>query len=276
MSEKKSIARAAGSVSAATAISRVMGFIRDMTLAFYFGASGLSDSFFLAFKIPNLLRELFAEGAMSASVIPVLTGYRKDDPAGARKLVRVLLGFVLVVVGGICVLGVVFAGPIVSVIGYGLLKDPSKAGTFASTVALARTMMSFLLFVSLASVLMASLNTRRVFFIPALSPAMFNLTLIISIIALASRMEHPIMAAGIGVVIGGFVQFIFQAPKHRAEGGSLLPSFGFSHPGLKRIGILMLPVMAGMSVSQVNIIVGAFLAAFLPEGSITYLFYCFI
>ena len=117
MGEKRNIARAAGLMSAATFISRILGFVRDMTMAFFFGTSGVSDSFFLAFKVPNMLREIFAEGSMSAAVVPVLTGYQKDDPGEARRLVRVLLGFVLLVVGAICVLGIIFAGPIVSVVG---------------------------------------------------------------------------------------------------------------------------------------------------------------
>jgi len=273
MGEKRKIARAAGLMSSGTFISRVMGFIRDITMANFFGTTGVSDSFFLAFKIPNMLREIFAEGSMSAAVVPVLTGYEKDDPKDARRLVRVLLGFVLLVVGAICILGIVFAGPIVSVIGYGLLKDPEKAGTFALAVSQVRVMMPFLLLVSLATMLMAALNTKRVFFLPALSPAMFNLTLIATIFALAGSMDQPIMAAAIGVVLGGLMQFLVQTPSYKSIGGSLKPSFAFKHPGLKKIGILVLPVTVGMAVSQINIVVGAFLALLLPEGSLTYLFY---
>jgi putative peptidoglycan lipid II flippase len=272
MSEKKQITKAAGLMSSATFASRIMGFVRDMTMANFFGTSGVSDSFYLAFKIPNMLREIFAEGSMSAAVIPVLTGYQKDDPRAAKSLVRVLLGFVLIAVGVICILGILFAGPIVSVIGYGLSKDPEKASTLALTVVQVRTMMPFLLFISLASIIMAALNTRRVFFVPALSPALFNITIVISVFLLAGILDQPIMAAAIGVVIGGFMQFLIQTPSHLKMGGSLRPSFAFSHPGLKQIGVLILPVTFGMAVSQINIVVGAFLAAFLPAGSITYLF----
>jgi putative peptidoglycan lipid II flippase len=273
MGEKRKIARAAGLMSGATFISRVMGYIRDMTLAGCFGAGGPTDSFFLAFKVPNMLRELFAEGSMSSAGVPVLTGYEKDDPAEARRLVRSLLGFVLLVVGAVCVLGIVFAEPIVSVIGYGFLRDPEKADTFSRTVMLVRVMMPFLLLVSLASVVMAALNSRRVFFIPSVSPAFFNLTIIIAVVALASRLTEPILAAGLGVVLGGVVWFLVQTPSHARTGGSIRPSLDFRHPGLRQILVLMLPVMAGMAVSQVNIVIGAFLAAFLPEGSISYLFY---
>ncbi len=273
MGEKRHIAKAAGLMSSGTFISRIMGFIRDITMANFFGTTGVSDSFFLAFKIPNMLRELFAEGSMSAAVIPVLTGYNKDDPKSARQLVRVLLGFIFIVVGILCVLGIIFAGPIVSVIGRGLLSDPTKADTFALTVMQVRVMMPFLLFVSLGTILMAFLNSNRKFFIPALSPAMFNLSIIVTIIALASRLEQPIMAAAIGVVLGGMMQFLVQTPSYKATGGSLKPSFDFKHPGLKKIGILVIPVTLGMAVSQINIVIGAFLAAFLPGGSITYLFY---
>jgi putative peptidoglycan lipid II flippase len=272
MSERKNIAKAASLMFSGTLISRILGLVRDQVIAITFGASWLTDAYFVAHKIPNMLREIFAEGSMSAAVIPVLTGYEKEDPENGRKLVRTLLGFSLMAVGLVCVLGALFAPEIVSVIGFGF-KSVEKAFAFETTVELARMMMPFLLFVSLASIVMAALNTKRIFFIPSLSTAMYNLTFIVIVLFLASRLERPILATAIGVSMGGLMQILFQVPRFLRQGYSILPSFRFGHPGLKRILILVLPVMAGTAVSQVNIVIGAMLATMLPFGSVTYLYY---
>lgn len=268
--EKTNITKAAGVMSGATLISRVLGYIRDMLLAFYFGASNVSDTFFVAFRIPNLLRELFAEGSMSAAVVPVVSEYKEKGEQEARGLVRVTFTFVFLIVGVVCILGAVFAPAVVTVIAPGFVKSPEK---FATTVLLTRVMFPFLLFVSLAAILMGSLNVRRVFFIPALAPAMLNITIIATVVLLASRMQNPVLGAAIGIALGGFVQFAFQAPAFLRAGYSMRPSFGFRHPGLKKILLLVLPVTLGMAVSQINIVVSNILASFLADGSITYLFY---
>ena len=272
MAERKNIARAAGLMFSGTLISRILGLVRDQVIAFIFGATWLTDAYYVAHKIPNMLREIFAEGSMSAAVIPVLTGYEKEDPESGRKLVRTLLGFSLLAVGLVCILGAIFAPEIVSVIGFGF-KSAEKAFAFETTVELARIMMPFLLFVSLASIVMAALNTKRIFFIPSLSTAMYNLTFIVVVVLLASRLERPILATAIGVSIGGLMQIIFQVPKFIRQGYGILPSFRFGHPGLRRIMILVLPVMAGTAVAQINIVIGAMLATMLPFGSVTYLYY---
>ena len=151
-------------MSVATFISRVLGYVKDMILAIYFGATGLSDTFFVAFRIPNLLRELFAEGSMSSAFIPVLTEYKtKHGEEEAKRLVRVALTFILTFVGVICMLGVIFAPSIVTAIAPGFLNMPEK---FSLTVLLTRVMFPFLLFISLAALIMGALNSRRVFFIP--------------------------------------------------------------------------------------------------------------
>lgn len=270
MSEKGRIARAAGAMSVATFISRVLGFARDMLMAFYFGATGLSDAFFVSFRIPNLLRELFAEGAMSSAVIPVLSGYQKDDPKEARRLVSIALGFMLVVVGAICALGMFFTPAIVTVIAPGFLSDPEK---FGITVTMTRVMFPFLFFISAASVLQAALNTKRVFFIPALAPAFLNIAIIVTVIFCSSWFGQPIIAAAIGVAVGGLLQGAIQAPAFIREGYTLRPSTAFSHPGFKRILRLVMPVTIGMAVAQINVVVSNILASYLPGGSVTYLFY---
>jgi putative peptidoglycan lipid II flippase len=270
MGEKHRIARAAGSMSAATMISRVLGYIRDMVLAFYLGATGLSDVFFLSFRIPNLLRELFAEGATASAVVPVLTEYEARSREDASRLVRVTLGFVMVVVGALCVLGIVFAPAVVSVIGRGFLKYPEK---FQLTVTLTRVMFPFLFFISLASVAMGALNTRRVFFVPALAPAFLNVAIISSVFVAATWFGHPVMGAALGVSLGGLLQFLVQAPAMKRHGYRLAPLADFRDPGLAKILKLVLPITFAVSISQVYILVASIIGTYLPEGSITYLFY---
>jgi putative peptidoglycan lipid II flippase len=283
MSSKGKIARAAGLMSIATLISRILGYVKDMILASYFGASAKSDVFFVAFRIPNLLRELFAEGSMSAAFVPVLTETQvKEGPAAANRLVRVVFIFLLAVVGLLCILGIIFAPAIVTVIAPGFVGDQVK---FDDAVLLTRIMFPFLLFISLASLVMGALNTRGVFFVPALAPALLNVVTIIAVVFFASSFTNPIISVAIGIVSGGLVQMLFQVPdfwkqgyaffrKNRDErGGKLGVREIWNHPGLRRIGILIAPVTMGMAVHQINTFVGTILASFLATGSITYLYF---
>lgn len=271
MDQKGKIAKAAGIMSVATFISRILGYVKDMILAVYFGATGLSDTFFAAFRIPNLLRELFAEGSMSSAFIPVLTEYRqKQGEEEARQLVKITFTFIVVVVGSICLLGIIFSSSIVSLIAPGFLKSPEK---FSLTVLLTRIMFPFLLFISLASLVMGALNTKKIFFIPALAPAMLNMTIILTVILFVGFFTQPIIAVAIGVVLGGLVQFAFQLPSFYKNQYRLGFNPNFKHPGLKRMAILLIPATMALAVNQINIIVSNILASYLPEGSITYLYY---
>ncbi len=271
MDTKGRIARSAGVISLATFISRILGYVKDMILARYFGATGISDTFFVAFRIPNLLRELFAEGSMSSAFIPVLTEYQTKQGHGeAKRLVRTTFTFLLIFVGGCCLLGIVFAPQIVALIAPGFLRDPEK---FSKTVILARVMFPFLLFVSLAALAMGALNVKKVFFLPALSPAMLNVTIIVAVLTMVPLMEQPILAVAIGVTLGGLVQFAFQLPPFFRKEYDLRPSYEFSHPGLRKMSVLIMPATMGMAVAQINIFVSTILASYLSPGSITYLYY---
>ncbi|MDI6891336.1 MAG: lipid II flippase MurJ, partial [Thermodesulfovibrionales bacterium] len=178
MDERHRIAKAAGLMSIATFISRIFGYVKDMILAKFFGATGIADTFFVAFRIPNLLRELFAEGSMSSALIPVLTEYQTTQGMGeAKRLVRITFTFILIFAGLTCLTGIIFAPAIVPVIAPGFLDMPEK---FSLTVLLTRIMFPFLLFISLAALVMGALNTRRVFFIPSLAPAKLNIAIIIT------------------------------------------------------------------------------------------------
>jgi putative peptidoglycan lipid II flippase len=271
MDEKKRITKAAGLMSIATFISRILGYVKDMILAVYFGATGLSDTFFVAFRIPNLLRELFAEGSMSSTFIPVLTESRtKHGEEEAKRLVRITFTFILIFVGLICIAGIILAPQIVTIIAPGFLDIPEK---FSLTVLLTRIMFPFLLFISLAALVMGALNIRRIFFTPALAPAMLNITIIVVVIMSVSRIEQPIVAVAAGVALGGFVQFAFQLPSFFKNEYSLKPEYDFRHPGLKKMSVLILPATMGMAVAQINIFISTILASYLNEGSITYLYY---
>lgn len=271
MDTRGKIARAAGTMSIATFISRILGYVKDMILARYFGATGLSDTFFVAFRIPNLLRELFAEGSMSSAFIPVLTEHQtKRGSDEAKRLVRITFTFILIFVGIACLAGIIFAPAIVALIAPGFLSD---SGKFSQTVLLTRIMFPFLLFISLAALVMGALNTRKVFFVPALAPAMLNITIIVTVLLLVQSLEQPLIAVAIGVALGGFLQFAFQLPSFFRQDYDLKLSYGFKHEGLKRMSILILPATMGMAVAQVNIFVSTILASYLQQGSITYLYY---
>ncbi|MDA8388167.1 MAG: murein biosynthesis integral membrane protein MurJ [Nitrospiraceae bacterium] len=266
------IARAAGVMSVATLISRLLGFARDMVLAFYMGATGLSDAFYVSFRIPNLLRGIFAEGTMASAFIPVLSEYQlKEGDRGASDLVKAVFTAILVVVGAICLLGIVFAPLIAKAIAPGFIAHPEK---FRLTVLLTRIMFPFLLFVSLGALSMGVLNVKGIFFVPALSSAVINLTIMITVVSLSLAFGHPVVAAAVGVAAGGLAGFLYQLPALRKSGFSLKPVRGFfHHPGLKKISLLALPMILAMSVSQVNIAVSNILASFLPAGGITYLYF---
>jgi putative peptidoglycan lipid II flippase len=271
MDRQRRIAGDAAANSLATLLSRVAGLVRDMTLASFFGAAGTSDTFFVAFRIPNLLRELFAEGSMSSAFVPVLARVQAGEgEAEAARLVRAALTLMLLLVGGVCALGALFAPAVVVAIAPGFAADPAK---LALTVGLARVMFPFLLFVSLAALVMGALNTRRVFFVPALSPAVLNVVWIAAVPLLAGHVSPPVAAVAVGVAAGGLAQLLFQLPSFLRAGYSLVPSLRFGHPGLRRMGALLLPATAGMAVAQLNIFVSTILASYLPQGSITYLYY---
>jgi putative peptidoglycan lipid II flippase len=218
---------------------------------------------------------------MSSAFIPVLTETQtRQTKAAANRLVRAVFLFALVAVGGLCLLGIIFAPAIVTAIAPGFLEHPEK---FADTVLLTRLMFPFLLFISLASLVMGALNTRGVFFIPALAPALLNVVTIICVVLLVSRFANPIIAVAIGITLGGLVQFLFQVPAFWRQGYAFFRRTAgeepltvravLGHPGLRRIGGLILPATMGMAVAQINIFISTILASFLVAGSITYLYY---
>lgn len=265
-----SVARAAGLIGAATFSSRILGFIRDMILARLFGATTSADAFFVAYRVPNLLRELFAEGSMSAAFIPVFTEYHtRRTKREAWELASAMFTTLLTIVTLIMLLGIVTAPGLVWLLAPGFHDDPSK---LALTTLLTQMMFPYLVFISLAALAMGILNSLHAFAAPALSPVFFNIFIIACAVFVSPSLAEPIYGVAIGVVAGGAAQFAMQLPGLKTRG--MLMGFRFQpgHAGVKRVGQLLLPSLLGLSVTQVNITISTVLASFFAGGP-TYLFY---
>ncbi len=265
------LVKAASVVAVSTLLSRITGFLRDMLFAKMLGASIASDAFYVAFRIPNLFRELMAEGSISAGFIPVFTEYltkqSREEAASLARAAFTLLFLILIIIVGI---GIFFAPALLHFIAPGFTDKPEL---LALTIALTRVMFPFLMFISLAALTMGILNSMHRFGPPAISSAVCNIVMILFI--LFPFYPTPVFSAAIGVVTGGFCQFAIQLPAVKKEGFSLsfqrpiLPP----HPGLITIGKLILPITISLSVTQINILVSTQVASTLAKGSVSYLYY---
>jgi len=256
-----------------TLISRVLGFVRDLVLARVFGADATTDAFFVAFKIPNFLRRLFAEGAFATAFVPILVEYKTtrskaelqifiDHVAGNLGLVLLLVSFV----------GVVAAPLVVSLFAFGWVMGEEQA-KLALAAEMLRLTFPYLFFISLTAFAGGILNAHNRFAIPAFTPVLLNLALIASALWLAPLMDTPIVALAWGVLIAGITQFVFQLPFLKRL--DLLPRFKVSmrDEGVRRIMRLMLPALFAVSVTQINLLLDTVLASFLVTGSISWLYY---
>ena len=269
--ENERVAKAAGVVGSATLLSRIFGFLRDVVIAGFFGAGLSSDAFFVAFRIPNLLRRLFAEGSLSVAFIPVftdvLTNQGKDEAFEmARSAVR-LLSVLLVVVA---VAGILLSPLIIHIIAPGFADSPEK---MSITIFLTRIMFPYIFFIGMVALSMGILNVLGHFAAPALAPVFLNLSIIASVFLISPHMKDPVISLAVGVVIGGILQLALQIPFLINKGFYFWEKAKIFHPGLKKIGILMLPTIFGAAVYQINILVGTLLASLLPQGSVSYLYY---
>jgi len=270
---KEHVARSTSIVSSATFISRLFGLVREQIFAFLFGAGLATDAFVAAFRIPNLLRDLFAEGALSAAFVPVFTDYLVNkDKKEAFRLGNLVVNALLVVLSAIVLIGILATPWIVDLIAPGFKAIPGKSEL---TVFLARIMFPFLPLVSLAAVAMGMLNSLKNFGVPAFSPIFFSLGMILSGFFLCPLFDPPIIGMALGVLLGGLGQWAFHLPSLRREGYRYRPVVSFSDPGVRRIIILMTPAILGLASTQVNIFVNTVIASFLPQGSPTYLNYSF-
>ncbi len=278
-SDTKKIARSAGSVSVAVMCSRILGLIREQVFAAFFGAGFAYDAFVVAFRIPNLLRDLFGEGALSAAFVAVFTDY--DTNKGAEdtwRLANNVIAFFLILLSIITVLGIVFAEPIVRFMAAreGFENIPNKVEL---THLLTVIMFPFLILVSLSSVVMGILNTKERFFIPAMASSFFNLGSIVGGVSLALILRHyeqpAIVGMAFGTLIGGILQLIWQLPSLRKLGFRYRFTLDLQNPGLRRILRLMIPALIGLAPLQINILINTYFASSLEQGSLSWLNYAF-
>lgn len=269
----RQIASAASIVSIATLVSRVLGFVRDMAIAWLFGAGMMADAFFLAFRIPSTLRELLGEGALSAAFIPTFTRTAtREGREAAWDLVSVVMGTLVVVLAGVTLLGVVFAPEIVGVLawGPGFANIPGKVPL---TIQLLRVMFPYIFLVGLAALFMAVLNSLGHFLTPALSPAVLNIAMISAALLIAPHSSNPALPLGIAVVVGGVGQLLIQVPAAWARGWRPRLRVAPLDPRVREVARLMAPGVLGLSITQINVFVGLSLASFLAQGSVAALTY---
>jgi len=275
------LARSAGLISIATMGSRLLGVAREVVLAAMFGASSgpAMDAYNVAFRVPNLLRDLFAEGAMTAAFVPTFT--RTLNARGreaAWRLGNLVMNALIVATTVVVVLGIVLADPITRVLASGHAFQ-TVPGKFDLTVQLTRVMMPFLTTVAVAVAMMGMLNSLHKFFVPAFSPAMFNIATIVCAFALVPVMPYfglpKIAGIAIGTVLGGLGQIAVQWPSLRKEGFRYQPILDFRDPALREILRLMGPGTLGLAAVQINVAVNTALASTQPEGSVSFLQYAF-
>jgi putative peptidoglycan lipid II flippase len=271
------LARSAGLIGAATMTSRVLGLVRDQVMAVLFGAGDQMDAFNVAFRIPNLVRDLFAEGAMSAAFVPTFTRrLTQEGRESAWRLGSLVINALILTTGAIVLLGIAFAGPISQWYASAYASVPGK---LELTVTLTRVMFPFLTMVAVAAALMGMLNSLHRFFVPALAPALFNVLAIVCTVGLAFLMPKiglpMIMAPAIGVVAGGLGQVAAQWPLLRREGFRYQRVVDFRDEGLRQVLLLMGPAVIGLAAVQVNVLINTILATDEGTGAVSALNFAF-
>ena len=262
-------ARQTSTVAGATIVSRITGLVREQVIAYYLGAGAMTDVFVAAFRIPNLLRDLFAEGAFSAAFVPTFSRVLKNDgrPAAFLLLNRVL-GVFVPVLALICLLGIIFTPQIAGLIAGGVEQTPGKTELL---IQLARWMFPFLLLVSLAAAFMGALNALGKFGLPALAPTGFNLGVVLGAVILSRWADPPLLALAWGVLLGGLLQWGAQAVLARRMGFRMAARSGWRDPDVRKMVSLMLPALIGVAAIQVNIFAITRFAWTLGDGPVAYL-----
>jgi len=271
------IARSAGKVSIAVMCSRVLGLVREQVFAALFGAGFAYDAFVVAFRIPNLLRDLFGEGALSAAFVTVFTDYDTNkEPAATWKLANNVLTFIAILLSFITLAGMFCADSILAVLApdFALIADKMELTRNMTVI-----MFPFLIFISLSSVVMGILNSKGHFFVPAMASSFFNLGSIVGGLSLAFIMprfgQPPIVGMAFGTLVGGLLQLSIQFPSLQKAGFSFRPHLHLNDPGLRRVLFLMVPAIIGLSATQVNIFINTYFAAACSQGSVSWLSYAF-
>ncbi len=270
-STKSGLLRSSAVVSVMTLLSRVLGMVRDMVVAAYFGSSPAADAFFIAFKIPNFMRRLFAEGAFAQAFVPVLSEYRAQRSlAEVKQLVDRVAGTLGLTLTAITALGVVASPYLIMLFAPGFRGEPEK---LALAGELLRITFPYLLLISLTAFCGGILNSYGRFAVPAFTPVLLNVCMIGATVLLTPYFDQPIMALAWGVFIAGMAQLLFQLPFLARIQLLPFPRPNRKDEGVKRIMTLMLPALFGVSVSQINLLLDTVLASFLQTGSVSWLYY---
>ena len=274
---KSSVARSAAIMGIATFLSRIAGLIREQTFAYLFGAGKWTDAFNVAFKIPNLLRDLFAEGAMSAAFVPTFNGIlQKEGQEKAFRLTNLTFCAILIIVGTLTAIGMILSPYIVQILAPQFIEDPEK---FAVTVTMTRIMFPFLLVISWAAISMGMLNSLGEFFIPSVAPVFLNLSMILSgwlICPLTVKLNMPaITGMAIGAMLGGILQFTCQLPSLIKKGWKFFWCLDFKDEGIRKIGKLMIPGTIGLAATQINVAISTILATSQGDGAVSWISYAF-
>jgi len=266
---KKHIIKSAGIIGFATVISRVLGFVRDIIIAKFFGTAKYAEAFVVAFRIPNMLRDLIGEGAANAAFVPVLSEYAVKKKEEFWELANVILNLLLITLSAITIAGVLASPLIVGLIAPGFLDDPEK---FAITVRLTRLMFPYILLIGLTAYTMGVLNSLKHFSMPAFGPCLLNIAIIICAIIWG----ESVMGLASGVLIGGVLQLAVQIPVLYKKGFKFSFTRKLNHPAANKIGILLLPRMLGSCVYQVNLFINTILASLsgiVGSGGVAALYY---
>jgi len=258
-------------VSSMTLLSRVLGFVRDAVIARIFGAGAVTDAFFVAFRLPNLLRRMFAEGAFSQAFVPIFAEVRnRQGEDAARALAVRCAGALLLALLIVTALGVLLAPVVVMVTAPGFAAEPA---TFELTVDLLRVTFPYILFISLTALAAGILNSHGRFSIPALAPALLNISFIVAAVWVAPHLERPVMALAWGALVGGVLQLGLQWPVLRRIGYALMPRLDLADEGVRRVARQMGPALFGVSIGQISLVINTIFASFLAVGSVSWLYY---
>lgn len=273
MAKPESLGRSSGKIGAATAASRVTGLLRETLFAYLLGSGPTADAYFAATRIPNLLRDLFAEGALGAAFVPVLSEkLAKHDSEAAFGVVRRMMTAMALIVGFAVALGIILAPYLVKGLAPGFAATPGK---IELTTQLVRWTFPYLWLISLSALVAGTLNSLRRFGVPASAPILFNVGHIGTAIIFYAVFDPPVVALALGVTVGAAAQLLFQWPALRRAGFRFRFSAPWKDPDVKRVFKLMLPVTIGLAALQLNNLATTIIASFLPDGSLSYLNYSF-
>lgn len=270
----RSIVKSTSVISLGTLLSRLLGFLRDVVLARMLGTGPAADAFFVAFRIPNVLRDMFGEGAANSAVVPVLAEYKDKHPREEFwKFVNVVFAWGMIILSGITLAGEIFSPLLVRVMAPGFIADPAK---LALAIKLNRIIFPYLIFIGLTSYTMAGLHTFRKFLPSAFSPCLFNIALIVTALIVSRTMQEPVIGLAVGVLIGGVLQLLFQQIFLQRIGMSLRWPRDLQHPGVRQIGRLIFPRMLGGVVYQLSLFIDtlcASLSTIVGPGGVSAVYY---